>query len=106
MPTRRKTSRARAATTIPIAAQSIQEGKNEPITLICGPMASCLSIRNRSLARAECQRRRRLQELDLRVELHEPRTAELSARGEELGERAEPHTIGRQRVIVRLLRRF
>src|SRR6266566_2790707 len=28
------------AITTPIAAQSIHEGKNEPITLICGPMAS------------------------------------------------------------------
>src|SRR5438067_6733404 len=94
------------AITTPIAAQSIHEGKNEPITLICGPMASPLSIRSRTVTGAERQRRRGLQELDLRVQLHEPGTTQLAAGAEEIGEGPESLTVRRQRVVVRLLRRL
>src|SRR5206468_1915619 len=85
------------AITTPIAAQSIHEGKNEPITLICGPMASPLSIRSRTVTGAERQRRRGLQELDLCVQLHESGTTQLAAGGEEIGEGPESLTVRRHR---------
>src|SRR5215510_13813016 len=103
-----KSRRASTATTMPIAAQSIHEGKNDPMTLICGPTASLLSLRRRAgvraLPRGECEGRRGLQQLDLRIELDEARPAQLAPGGEELGERAEPHTIRLERIFVRLLR--
>src|SRR5262245_35264286 len=93
---------------MPMAAQSIHEGKNEPITLICGPKAFFLSLRSRAgvraLARGEREGRRGLQQLDLCIELDEPRPAELAPGGEEVGERAEPETIGSERILVRELR--
>src|SRR5262249_45842196 len=103
-----KSRRASTATTMPIAAQSIHEGKNDPMTLICGPTASLLSLRRRAdvraLARGEREGRRGLQQLDLRIELDEARPAQLAPGGEELGERAEPQTIGSERILVRELR--
>src|SRR5206468_9069455 len=106
-PTRRKSHRAITATPMPIAAQSIHDGKNEPMTLICGPTVFPLSVRRvgvRDLARCEREGRRRLQQLNLRVELHESRTTQLTPGGEQVGQRAEPHTVRLQRVLVRLLR--
>src|SRR5215470_9643853 len=85
---------------MPIAAQSIHEGKKEPMTLICGPTVSPLSIRHRAgvgrVACCERQGRRGLQQLHLRVELAEPRATQLAAGGEQVGERTEPYTIDRK----------
>src|SRR5438094_8468894 len=92
------------AITTPIAAQSIHEGKNEPITLICGPIASTLSIRSRTVTGAERQRRRGLKELDLCVQLHESGTPQLEAGCEDTGECREYLTVRRCRVEVRLVR--
>src|SRR5262249_14091138 len=103
-----KSRRASTATTMPIAAQSIHEGKNDPMTLICGPTASLLSLRRRAgvraLPRGEREGRRGVQQLDLRIELDEARTTELAPGGEEVGERAEAQTIGSERILVRELR--
>src|SRR5215470_2840973 len=100
-----KSRRAITATPMPIAAQSIHDGKNEPMTLICGPTGFPLSIRHlgvRDLARCEREGRRGLQQLDLRVELHESRATQLAPSREKVGERAEPHTVRLQRIFVRL----
>src|SRR2546427_285731 len=84
-------------------AQSIHDGKNEPMTLICGPTVFPLSVRCvgvRDLACCEREGRRRLQQLNLRVELHESRATQLAPGGEKVGQRAQPHTIRLQRVLV------
>src|SRR5256886_16362136 len=69
---------------------------------------SPLSIRRdagvRDLARCEREGRRGLQQLNLRVELYESRATQLAPGDEKVAERAEPHTVRLQRVLVRLLR--
>src|SRR5262245_6560683 len=62
-----------------------------------------LSIRHlgvRDLARCEREGCRGLQQLNLRVELHESRATQLATGCEQVGERAEPHTVRLQRVLV------
>src|SRR3989442_835652 len=58
----------------------------------------------RDVAHREREGRRRLQQLDLRVELDEPCTTQLTAGGEQVGQRAQPHAIRLERILVRLLR--
>src|SRR5262245_12324852 len=54
--------------------------------------------RARDVARGERERRRRFEQLDLRIELREPRPTQLTPGSEQIRERAEPQTIRRQRV--------
>src|SRR5262245_13235594 len=92
---------------MPIAAQSIHEGKNEPITLICGPkvpLSSRRRARGRGFARREREGRRRLEQLDLRVQFDEPSTTQLASGGEEVGQCAQPGPIRSEGILVRLLR--
>src|SRR5262247_2535652 len=104
-----KSRRTSSALAIPMSAHNIQDGKNEPMTLIWGPISSpdlAGGLLVRRLAGTECQRGRRIEQLELRVELDEPRTAELATRGQEIGERFESVTIGLQDRLVGFLGRL
>src|SRR5262249_11511672 len=57
----------------------------------------------RDLARGEREGRRRLQQLNSRVELDEARATQLAARHEQIGERTEPQAIRPERILVREL---
>src|SRR2546427_8432263 len=80
---------------MPIPAQSIHDGKKEPTTLICGPKVLPLPIRVASVwgfAGREREGSRRLQELNLRIELDESCTTQLASGGEEVCERDRKST--------------
>src|SRR4030095_4078600 len=106
IPTATKRRRASRATTTPIEAHSIQDGNNEPKIVSWGPMAEvppCLGARPRSgrgLTGAEGERRRGVEELEARVELHEARAAQLAAGDPEIRERLQPPAGGFARAAV------